>query len=180
MKFNYLQLLLLSILFCYSCKKAATTPIEDLPNYYFGKYAPFCGFAPPCSDRFWLINKEGITQIGDASNNIFTSIDSLGQISPQAIVSSIKSTFPVPNKFSVEGIEIAITSASKIHSSCYTFENSTTLFNATNYFVLIPIANNRFQIINLNSCHAGLSDPEKQPVDDLLDWLAIIDEQIDG
>ncbi len=184
MKSNYLWFLFSLFIFCYSCKKDTTTDPENYPNYYFGKYSPSCGFVPPCSDRFWLINQAEIVQFGNSSLNVFTSVDSLGQVKGNLLnVSLTNQTTPnhlIPNELNFEGIGPIINQASTINSSCYTFENATSILNATNYFVLIPLDDNRFQLVNLNTCHANTSTNEKQIITDILDWLVTIDEQLGG
>jgi len=180
MKFNYLWYLLLSIILCYSCKKDTTNDLESLPNYYFGKYHPSCGFAPPCSDIFWLINQAGLVQFGNMPGNIFTLQDSLGQVSENLLNNPIIQVGPIPNELAFEGMGSIINQASAINSSCYTFENATAVPNAINYFVLIPLADNRFQMVNLNTCQDRLPLEEKQNIDNIIDWLKMIDEQLGG
>ena len=188
MKFKYLWPLFFAILLYASCKKEdansmgndAITNVEDSPNYYFGKYHPSCGIVPPCSDWFWLINKEGLVQIGDIPENVFTLRDSLGQIDETHLNSFSNLTYPISNELDFDEIGSIINQATTIHSSCYTFDNATAVLNFINYFVLIPLANNRFQVVNLTICQGSLPATEQQAIDDILDWLAMVDEQIGG
>ncbi|MFK7982932.1 MAG: hypothetical protein AB8G86_23335 [Saprospiraceae bacterium] len=185
MKYSYLWVLFSLFIFCYACKKDTTTnPKESYPNYYFGKYSPSCGFVPPCSDKFWLINQEGLTQIGNSSTNVFTSVNSLGQVKENLLNVSVTNqttpSNPSPNELSFKGIGTIINQASTINSSCYTFENASSIHNASNYFICIPLGNNDFQLINLTICQANVSDSKKQIITDILDWLTTVDEQICG
>jgi len=79
-----------------------------------------------------------------------------------------------------DGIGSIINQESTINSSCYTFENATIVPNAINYFVLIPLVNNRFQMVNLTICQDGLPANEKQIIDPILDWVEVINEQLGG
>ncbi len=183
MKFNYQWLLFFLCIFLFSCKKETTTdPIDPIApinysSYYFGKYHPSCGIVPPCSNRFWLINQLRLVQFGDMPTNIFTSIDSLGQVDA-SLLNDLTNQTSTSTEPAFEGIKSIIDKVRAINLSCYTFDNATFVPNLTNYFVLIPLEGNHFQLINLHNCHNNLSEQEQVTTTAILDWIISIDQQI--
>ena len=87
-------------------------------------------------------------------------------------------SLPFSNETILEDLTTIFESVEKINQDCFTYENALSFTNATNYFVLIPIANNRFQVLNLNSSQLNASNQEKANISVILDWLAEVDEQI--